>query len=190
VTLVSNISDVQSVTCQISRGRVAVATGPDGTGTPASWDDARSMFDKCEFVHSPTVRSAVLYGVSASPNDARGQVAAGHSVVPPCRGEDGECFLDGIFGADRIMEVDGATADHCPFCCHAFEIVAIKFKLTGTTIISACANCGVSTAETSNRRGLKNPWGGIVTRVQQRFAKPGTTGRAFQKAEISVKRRP
>src|SRR5207248_7596290 len=91
VTLVSNISDVQSVTCQISRGRVAVATGPDGTGTPASWDDARSMFDKCEFVHSPTVRSAVLYGVSASPNDARGQVAAGHSVVPPCRGEDGEC---------------------------------------------------------------------------------------------------
>jgi hypothetical protein len=88
------------------------------------------------------------------------------------------------------MEADGATADHCPYCRHAFEIVAVKFGLTGTTIISACANCGVSMAENSNRRGLKNPWGGIVAKVQQRFAKPGSTGRAFQKVEISVKRQP
>jgi hypothetical protein len=48
----------------------------------------------------------------------------------------------GVLGADRTMNADTASADHCPHCRRPLEIIGVKFKLTGAAILSACANCG------------------------------------------------
>jgi hypothetical protein len=73
-----------------------------------------------------------------------------------------------------MMEGNTASADHCPHCRHALEIIAVKFKLTGAAIISACANCGMAMAENSNTRALKDRWDAIVARVRPRQDPTGT----------------
>jgi hypothetical protein len=55
-----------------------------------------------------------------------------------------------------MMEGNTASADHCPHCRRALEIIAVKFKLTGAAIISACANCGMAVADNSTKRALKD----------------------------------
>jgi hypothetical protein len=65
-----------------------------------------------------------------------------------------------------MIEGNNAFADHCPHCRHALEIIAVKFKLTGAAIISACANCGMAVAEKSNSRALQDRWGALVARLR------------------------
>jgi hypothetical protein len=76
-----------------------------------------------------------------------------------------------------MMEANSASADYCPHCHHALEIIAVKFKLTGAAIISACANCAMAMAENSNKQELNDYWGAITARVGQRLAGPRSPGR-------------
>jgi hypothetical protein len=88
--------------------------------------------------------------------------------MPSCRRYVGEHIASvGIFGVDRMMKVNVASADHCPHCRYALEIIAVKFKLNGAVIISACANCGMAVAENSNKRELNDYWGAITARLRQ-----------------------
>jgi len=77
------------------------------------------------------------------------------------------CRFGWDFGVDRMMKGNISSADHCPHCRHALEIVGVKFKLTGAAVISACPNCGIAIAENSNKRELKESWGATLARVQQ-----------------------
>ena len=88
-----------------------------------------------------------------------------------------------------MMKGNIQSADHCPHCRQALEIIGVKFKLTGAAVISTCANCGMAMAENSNKPGLMDRLAAIVARIRRRVAEPRSTGSAFQNVEFSVKRR-
>jgi hypothetical protein len=74
----------------------------------------------------------------------------------------------------RTEQVD----DRCPYCRSSFEIVGVKFRLSGVAVITACPNCAIaSAAECSSKKSkflgeanqpsgtTRGVWQGIVSRM-------------------------
>src|SRR5438477_11219833 len=53
-----------------------------------------------------------------------------------------------------------SSADRCPYCRSPFEIVSVKFRLTGVDIVASCPNCGMASADephAARSRKLREP---------------------------------
>ena len=73
------------------------------------------------------------------------------------------------------MSADQAN-DRCPYCRSSFEIVFVKFKISGVVMIASCPNCAIAFAEECPRSKILDEakqlasitrgfWQGLVSRM-------------------------
>ena len=46
-----------------------------------------------------------------------------------------------------LMTFVADQTDFCPYCRSSFEIICVKFRFNGATMIATCPNCGMACAE-------------------------------------------
>ena len=55
-----------------------------------------------------------------------------------------------------LMTFVADQTDFCPYCRSSFEIICVKFRFNGATMIATCPNCGMACGERSGAAEILN----------------------------------